>query len=250
MHAALSRLRAAAAVKREAYSMSEIKLLDAIPFVPDSARLMESLHLASDAPEAAEFLALLDLLKPAARPRAMYAVAYIDGRDEGSVTVDGVTYRSRVLARNLADLHRVFPYIASCGPELDKAADAGGDCLIQFWIDAIKTDALMAARAFLVDHLTRIYATGSLSSMNPGSGDADIWPIEEQRLLFGYLGDTESIMGVRLTPSCLMLPNKSVSGILFPSEITFTTCSLCHREGCIGRRAEFDPHEAERVGSL
>jgi hypothetical protein len=230
--------------------MTEFKCLDAIPFAPDSLRLMESLHLAPDAPEAAEFKALLDLLRPAARPRALYAVAYIDSRDEGSVTIDGVTYRSRVLARNLADIHRVFPYIATCGPELDGVIDAGGDCLIQFWIDAVKTEALMAARAFLSDHLARTYATGSLSSMNPGSGDADVWPIEEQRPLFVYFGDTESIVGVRLTPSCLMVPNKSVSGIFFPREITFTTCSLCHRKDCIGRRADFDPHEADRVGAL
>jgi hypothetical protein len=222
--------------------MPEIVSLDAIPFDPDPAGLMEQLRLAPGTPEAAEFRALLGLLRPAARPRALYAAAYIDGRDEGSVTIGGVAYRSRVLAGNLEGLHRVFPYIATCGPELDEAADPGGDCLVQFWIDAVKTEALLAARAFLVDHLTRTFATGSLSSMNPGSGEVDLWPIEEQRLLFGYFGDTEALSGVRLTPSCLMVPNKTVSGIFFPREVTFTSCSLCRRENCVGRLAAFDPH--------
>ena len=222
--------------------MPEITCLDKIPFAPDAAHLMEQLHLEADAPEAAEFSALLERLKAAARPRALYSVAFIDSRDEESVTIDGVVFKSRVLSRNLVDLHRVFPYIASCGPEMDAAVDAGGDYLVQFWIDAVKTEALTAARDFLVDHLSRTLATGNLSTMNPGSGDVDVWPIEEQRPLFAYFGDTEASVGVRLTSSCLMVPNKSVSGILFPREITFVTCSLCHRENCPGRRAETDLH--------
>jgi hypothetical protein len=230
-------------------NMPEITCLDEVPFAPNASRLMEQLHLDADAPEAAEFLTLLEHLKAAARPRAVYAVAYIDGRDGESISIDGVAYKSRVLSRNLADLHRVFPYIASCGPEMDAAVDAGGDYLVQFWIDAVKTDALMAARGFLVDHLERVFATGNLSSMNPGSGDAEVWPIEEQRPLFAYFGDTEALVGVRLTPSCLMVPNKSVSGIFFPREVTFVTCSLCHREGCPGRRAETDPHGAATFGT-
>jgi hypothetical protein len=232
----------------EEAAMPEINRLCEIPFVPDHAGLLESLHLEEASAEASEFNALLERLRPVIRPRALFAVASIDSHDEKSVTIDGVTYISEVLAHNLAGLYRVFPYIATCGPEADQAVDSKGDYLVQFWIDAIKTAALVAARVFLVDHLQRIFATGNLSSMNPGSGEVDIWPIEQQRLLFDYLGDTESMVGVRLTPSCLMVPNKTVSGILFPREITFTTCSLCNRENCIGRRADFDPHEAELAG--
>jgi len=228
--------------------MPEIKRLIEIPFAPDCPGLMDSLHLDPASDEASEFKALLEHLQPIIHPRALFAVASIDSHDEESVTIDGVRYQSRVLTHNLAGLYRVFPYIATCGPEADQAADSKGDCLVQFWIDSIKTAALMSARAFLVDHLERTYSTGELSSMNPGSGEADIWPIEEQRLLFGFFGDTESMVGVRLTPSCLMVPNKTVSGILFPREVTFTTCSLCNREHCIGRRADFDPHEAALAG--
>jgi hypothetical protein len=39
-----------------------------------------------------------------------------------------------------------------------------------------------------------------------------------------------------------MVPNKSVSGLLYPSEDGFQSCQLCHREGCPNRRAPFDPH--------
>jgi len=39
----------------------------------------------------------------------------------------------------------------------------------------------------------------------------------------------------------LMTPNKTVSGIVFPSEKAIRTCQVCKRENCPNRQAEFDP---------
>ncbi len=77
--------------------------------------------------------------------------------------------------------------------------------------------------------------------MAPGSGSADIWPITQQKELFLIFGDVESLIGVRLTDTYLMLPIKSVSGVIFQTETTFETCQLCPREACIGRRTEYKP---------
>ena len=78
--------------------------------------------------------------------------------------------------------------------------------------------------------------------MNPGSGDVDIWPIEQQRELFSLFGDVKALIGVTLTDSFLMIPNKTVSGVFYPTEVDFVTCQLCHRERCPNRRAPFDAH--------
>ena len=37
-----------------------------------------------------------------------------------------------------------------------------------------------------------------------------------------------------------MIPNKTVSGLLFPTEEDFHTCQVCHRDPCPNRRAPFD----------
>jgi hypothetical protein len=66
------------------------------------------------------------------------------------------------------------------------------------------------------------------------------WPITEQAKLFSLFGDTEKAIGVRLTERMLMLPRKSISGILFPSEEEFKACRLCPREKCPSRRAVYD----------
>jgi len=38
-----------------------------------------------------------------------------------------------------------------------------------------------------------------------------------------------------------MIPNKTTSGIRFPTEERFESCQLCPRETCPGRRAAFEP---------
>jgi hypothetical protein len=75
--------------------------------------------------------------------------------------------------------------------------------------------------------------------MNPGSGDADVWPIQQQRELFSLLGDVQGELGVSLTESCLMVPNKTVSGLIFPTEIDFESCQVCKRKDCPNRRAPY-----------
>ena len=93
---------------------------------------------------------------------------------------------------------------------------------------------------FLREHLAKRYRVSNLSSMNPGSGDASVWPFEQQRELFSMCGDVEELIGVRLTKSLALVPDMSVAGILFPSEADFQNCQLCHRENCRFRRAPFD----------
>ena len=43
-----------------------------------------------------------------------------------------------------------------------------------------------------------------------------------------------------------MSPIKSVSGILFPTEVTYENCQLCPRDLCPGRRAPYDKALYER----
>jgi len=77
--------------------------------------------------------------------------------------------------------------------------------------------------------------------MHPGSGDVDLWPIQQQKELFALLGDIPGQIGVELTDTCLMIPNKTVSGIQFPTEQDFRSCQVCRRSVCPNRAAAFDP---------
>jgi len=180
---------------------------------------------------------LIELAQGLILPRAVYDVAYIGAKGEGTVEVAGVTFQSIVLRTNLDGINKVFPYIITVGPELERTAAAQGDLLKQYYLEEMANFALEQAAIWLSKQLEARYGMGALSNMSPGS--LEDWPITEQTKLFSIFGDTERLIGVRLTDSMLMVPRKSISGILFPSEAGFTSCQLCDRERCPGRKAPF-----------
>jgi hypothetical protein len=214
-------------------------VLDKIPFAPDMAALGKALHV----PETGEYAdALAHLVAGAravARPKAVYGEAYVEERGEASVVVDGVEFASRVLTVNLEGVHRVFPYVATCGRELMQWADAIDDVLENYWADQVMVFALRAAIAAVNEAIAADFAPGRTSSMNPGS--LEDWPLTQQHNLMELLGDPEKSIGVELTASCLMIPVKSISGIAFPAETGWENCRLCLQPDCPGRRAPHDP---------
>jgi hypothetical protein len=206
----------------------------------DTAALLARVHVAPESDDAATVTALVDQACAIARPKALYVEAFVEGRGADTIRIGDVTFTSRMLRRKLDTVERVFPYVATCGHELDGVALPTGDVLVQYWWDAIKAECLAAARAHLLDHLTARFRLGQTARMSPGSGDAEVWPIEQQPLLFALLGGVTPLIGVTLTESCLMIPNKTVSGLLFSTEEDFQTCQVCHRDVCPNRRAPFD----------
>jgi hypothetical protein len=111
-------------------------------------------------------------------------------------------------------------------------------------MDQIRGTILSLAMKYLREYVGRNYAVGQLSTMFPGSGSLDVWPIKQQEQLFSVCGGRdriEGLIGVTLTERLMMVPVKSLSGIFFPTEIRFQACQLCPREECISRQAAYDP---------
>ncbi len=216
-----------------------IELRD-IPFILDTERLLHEQRLQPGTANAALFEELVARVQEAGRPKAIYDVSFIQERAVDSVVVDGVRFTSRALRKNLDPVERVFPYIATCGTEADAITVPADDLVQAFWLWTLKGVVLHAAIEHLSEHIRDCYRITHTAAMEPGSGDASVWPIEQQVELFSLLGDVEGSIGVRLTEAMLMIPTMSVSGILFPTEAEFASCQLCHREGCPSRKAPFD----------
>jgi len=187
---------------------------------------------------------IIEIVRPIVRPKAIYEVSYVDSKNEDSLDVGGTRFTSRVLRVNLDKIERVFPYIATCGSEVDEITIPSEHLMENFYLDTIKGMVLGSAISYLKDYLTRNYALGQVTHMNPGS--LDDWPVTQQKELFSIFGNVEDFIGVKLTESYLMIPLKSVSGIYFPTQIKFESCQLCPREECSGRRAPYDPSLAGR----
>jgi hypothetical protein len=213
-------------------------IIDTIPFEPDRAALVKRLRVKDGSAYLDDLRRLVDEAQAIARPKAYYKVAFIDDRGDDYVVVDGVRLDSRVLSVNLEPVHRVFPFVATCGVELDAWAYAQNDMLYKYWADVIKEIAVREAIQTLNERMTEHYGLGKMSVMSPGS--LDDWPMPQQRLLFTILGDVKGAIGVHLSDSFVMTPNKSVSGLRFAAAEDFASCQLCPRENCPGRRALYD----------
>ena len=224
-----------------------IKVLNDIQFKADADEVLRRAHL-TDADEETRrsALALVAQAQHLARPKVVYRVCYVENKAADSLEIGGIRFTSRVLRANLNSVERVFAYVGTAGTELDQVTVPGGDMLLGYCLDTIKETALRAALTHLREYLSAKYALGRTARMNPGSL-AD-WPIQQQRELFAVFGDVTELVGVRLTDSFLMIPAKSVSGIIFPTEVNFESCQLCPRETCPGRRAPYEAQLAAKYG--
>jgi hypothetical protein len=220
----------------------ETIIIDPLTFALDVPALGAKLRIRADRmPELTDLAAEATAI---ARPKALYKLAFIEAKGEDTVTAAGFTFTSRVLRVNLDKLHRFFAFVGTAGRELEAWADSKQDMLTHFYADAINEAVLHAAMMNFISQLTAQYQLAATAAMNPGS--LTDWPLREQRVLFALLGDVRSAVGVELTDSLLMVPRKSVSGILFVAEETFASCQLCPRHDCPNRRAPYDAGLFER----
>lgn len=173
-----------------------------------------------------------------AQPRGLYAVHPVGERGEDWVDVGGTRLRSGVLARHTRGADRAFPYVVTLGPRVEEEVSRTADLLEQYCLHEVANLALARARDALRARVGEAFALPKLYSLAPGS--LPEWPITEQRALFGLLGDVEGQLGVRLTETFLMIPRKSLSGLIFPSERPFVSCRLCDTRHCPGRQAPYD----------
>jgi hypothetical protein len=164
-------------------------------------------------------------------------------RVEGStVFIEGsVVLRSRVIARLLEQCCYVLVFVATIGRRLEEmACQLAEDGLIlqSAVLDTIGSDAAERVVDYIQDRIGEIAAAQGLyisPRFSPGYCD---WNISQQRVIFQAIdGD---LTGVRLTEECLMIPRKSVSGIigigLHDDVEYYNPCKTCKKRDCLGRR--------------
>jgi len=222
-----------------------MKVLDNIPVKLELEEVLKLLQLRNRNRNIEAIVEeLIELAQPIAKPKAVYEVSRVDSRNGDTVDIDGTKFTGRLLKINLEEVERVFPYITTCGRELDEIVFPLDDIMKAFCWDAIKLVALGLAKNYLSDYLIKCYGLGKLSYMNPG--DLEFWPITQQKELFSIFGDAKELIGVELTKSYVMVPTKSSSGICYPSETEFVDCKLCPMKRCHVRKAAYDPELAKK----
>jgi len=182
-----------------------------------------------------------------AKPKVMYLEVPVEEIEGNRVRAGGVDFFGPAPAMALKDARIAYAYVSTCGAEVDDWSRGEKDYVLSVWLDMIKEMFLRDANAFFAEHLRAAYGIEKVSSVSPGSGNAENWPIAQQKPLFTLIGDVYSEIGVKLSDSFLMVPVKSTSGLMFASDTGFISCELCSREACVGRRAPYNRLLYERA---
>ncbi|MGE5417963.1 MAG: vitamin B12 dependent methionine synthase [Acidobacteriota bacterium] len=224
----------------------ETIILDKIAFAADEKDFFGALKLHPDSGMFEDAARVFRQARELVRPKAVYMAAVVERLGEDCIIIDGVTFTSRLLRINLANAQSIYPFLATCGEELEDWAGGINDMLESSWADMVMTMALDAAVSALQSHLQGLVQGAKLSRMNPGSLAA--WPIEQQKPLIELLDKGAEAIGMRLTDQYLLRPFKSVSGIQFVAKDYFVNCLLCPREGCQNRELPYDEGLWDKYG--
>ncbi|AET68405.1 vitamin B12 dependent methionine synthase [Desulfosporosinus orientis DSM 765] len=213
-------------------------VLNNIPCQIDLEILCKKLRLKEDSSFYEEVAKLVAEAQQIARPKGIYKSTLIEEKGDNFVTIEGIKFTSKILRKNIGENYMVFPFVATCGVEIEEWSKQFDDYFTVYCVDTIKEMVLQNARQALMSQIDKIFNLEHASNMNPGS--LPDWPITEQRPLFKLLGNVEELIGVHLTESCLLLPVKTVSGIRFFKESSFESCQLCLKLECPNRKAPFN----------
>jgi len=206
----------------------------------DVEELMRFCHIDCMRDKTREVEAVIDESYRLIEPRAVYKTVRISEVKGGRLVLEGGSvFESELLAEKFKCTPEIAVYVLTIGPALERRVSelASRELFKSFIMDCVGTYALrqmfdIVRKDFQPD------GEGQLSKFSPGS--TAYWDLRQQRVLFDVLGgeEVENVIGVRLNESYIMIPRKSVSGVMGNTEEQFQECQICKRR-CEYRRAPF-----------
>jgi hypothetical protein len=176
-------------------------------------------------------------------PLFSYVIKDVEWARGSIALIEGsITFKSRIIAKLLEHCPQVAIFLVTIGKYLEETAwQLSRDGLI---LEATVLDAIGSYTVEKVADLAQarikeiVKAQGLVISRRFSPGYCD-WNIAQQETLFYAL--TGNTLGIRLTGECLMIPQKSISGIIGigPSKADvedYNPCKTCRKKNCPGRR--------------
>jgi hypothetical protein len=172
-------------------------------------------------------------------PKAMYKVSSIRIEEDHVILEGGKILSSNLLAEKFKCSPEVAVYIVTIGPNLEKRVAELGvrDLYRSFILDNIGTYALRQ----VFEHMRKDFEPNNserISKFSPGS--STYWDIEQQKNIFDFLGKEKvrESVGVSLNEYYVMVPRKSVSGVMGDTINLFHECQIC-KKNCEYRKIPF-----------
>lgn len=146
----------------------------------------------------------------------------------------------KIISTQLRKAHSVALFVCTIGSGLESWANKlikEGDFIAGYIVDAIASETVDLAMDVIQDNLEKDAQTKNEKITNRYSPGYCGWQVSEQHKLFSLL--PENFCNITLTDSALMVPIKSVSGIIGIGQDVKKvgyTCQFCDKKDCIYRR--------------
>jgi hypothetical protein len=214
-----------------------MEIVDRIPVELDIKELMKTQRLGRIGE--AEIGVLIEKAYHLIESKAVYTFLKVKSIRNDEVTLEGeYILKSLILAEKLKEGQTVAPYVVTIGINVEKlASKIAKDSILQSFIFEKIADASVSKARNYVKNLVEKKLGGKVSGFGPGTGTGKLFDIKQQKVIFQILDPVKNI-GVQLSPSYLMIPRKSVSGVFVVIEEEYEACQYCPRK-CDGRRKAF-----------
>ena len=166
-------------------------------------------------------------------------VKFIDATK--SVEINGIVFNvGKIVYAQLKRSDSIAIFLCTAGEEIgiqSRTAMKKGNLLEGYIYDVIGSEIADLAADFMQKDLETVIASIGKKITNRYSPGYCRWDVSEQHKLFRLMPD--NFCGIRLTPSALMDPVKSVSGFIgIGNDVRFNpyTCNLCEMKDCIYRK--------------
>jgi hypothetical protein len=161
---------------------------------------------------------------------------------EKSITItDQVFMIRKIIFGQIKRSDSAALFLCTAGEEIGEKSRISmkeGDLLKGYIYDVVGSEIVEAAAELMQDELEKKMAESGRKITNRFSPGYCGWNVDEQHKLFNLMN--ENFCGIRLSPSSLMEPVKSVSGIIGIGENVKRrpyTCNLCDLKNCIYRKS-------------
>ena len=221
--------------------MKDVTFFKEIPVELNETVLQDRLKLRERLRSSKDFQWAVEQARNLIHPRGIVGIAHVSSKNETTLKIDTEIFTSKILRVNLDSCDEVYPFLVTIGQELENLAAQQTSLTKKFFLEIIGDFSLTNAMWYIESKIKENNSLKRISSMSPGS--LENWGIKQQIPLFKLFNKEAEQLGVNLTPSMLMKPRKSLSGIAFQTTKSFISCQLCPRDRCPGRRAKYSPEK-------
>ena len=162
--------------------------------------------------------------------------------DKGNIYGDGFTFRcGKIIAKQINQATSLAVFAATVGQKFDsitKKYFRDSNPLTGFILDTIGSLVVEKTIDWMEVQLEKTISKNGMKMTNRFSPGYCGWDVSEQQVLFSLL--PSNFCGIRLNESSLMIPIKSVSGIIGVGKTVKRKayfCSLCDMEQCYRRKS-------------